>query len=332
MATTTRRRAMKLIGFAVGGSLGCSMSPASLLAQTRLGLSIGTAGKGGFFYPLGTGIAAAISKYTSAIEATAIVTAGAAENMKLLHEKKIELALAQADVAWSATQGKLNGLPDKVSVRTLFGTVSAYMHIVTLEGLGINTVAELKGKRVSTGLTGSGTEIKALRVLQIHGVTPDSLRVHDHHDYPEAAQALKEGRLDAFAWDATLPGKAIVDLATTPGIKIRLLDTGDAVSEMAANYGPFYFAAPIPNRTYPGIDNDIPAAAGKTLFVTDDRLDESRAYEITKAVLEHAPELTAALAAAKEISATNAVLGSSIPFHPGALRYYKEIGVRVPSI
>jgi hypothetical protein len=79
-------------------------------------------------------------------------------------------------------------------------------------------VADLKGKRVSTGLTGSGTEIKALRVLEINGVTPDSLRVHDHHDYPEAAQAIKEGNLDAFAWDATLPGQAIVELARTPGI------------------------------------------------------------------------------------------------------------------
>jgi uncharacterized protein len=331
MTTTTRRRAMKLIGIAVGTSLGCGMRPAPLPAQTRVGLSIGTAGRGGFFYPLGTGIAAAVSKYASGVEATAIVTAGAAENMKLLHEKKIELALAQADVAWSASQGKLNGLPDTVSVRTLLGTVSAYMHIVTLDGLGINTVADLKGKRVSTGLPGSGTEIKALRVLQIHGVTPDSLRVHDHRDYPEAAQALKEGSLDAFAWDATLPGKAIVDLAATPGIKIRLLDTGDAVSEMVAKYGPFYFAAPIPKGTYPGVDKDIPAAAGKTLLVADDRLEESRAYEITKAVLEHTSELTTALAAAKEISATNAVLGSSIPFHPGALRYYREKGVIPPN-
>jgi uncharacterized protein len=330
MATMTRRRAIQLIGTAVGTSLGYSLRPAPLLGQTRVGLSIGTAGKGGFFYPLGTGIAAAISKYTSGIEATPMVTGGAAENMKLLREEKVELALAQADVAWSAAQGKLNGLPDRVAVRTLLGTVSAYMHIVTLEGLGINTVADLKGKRVSTGLTGSGTEIKALRVLDVHGVTPDNLRMHVHQDYPEAAQALKEGKLDAFAWDATLPGQAIVDLAATPGIKIRLLSTGEAVPQMVAKHGPFYFVAPIPKGTYPGVNEDIPAAAGKTLFVTHDRLEESRAFEITKAILEHIPELTTAFAAAKEMSPTNAVLGSSIPFHPGALRYYKEKGITVP--
>lgn len=329
MVGVSRRYATTLIGSTLGAAVASSM-PRALFAQTRASVSIATAGKGGFFFPLGTGIAAAVSQYAPGIEATAIVTAGAAENMKLLHEQKVDLALAQADVAWSAAQGKLNGLSDKVAVRNLLGTVSAYMHIVTLEGLGISTVADLKGKRVSTGLTGSGTEIKALRVLEIHGVTPDTLSLQDHHDYPEAAQALKEGKLDAFAWDATLPGQAIVDLSRTPGVKIRLLNTGDAVSQMVAKYGPFYFVAPIPKGTYPGVDEDVPAAAGKTLFVADERLEEPRAYEITKAILEHNSEVAAALAAAKEISLTTAVLGSSIPFHPGALRYYKDKGIAVP--
>jgi TRAP transporter TAXI family solute receptor len=235
-------------------------------------------------------------------------------------------------VSWAASQGQLKGLSEKVAVRTLLGTTSGYLHIVTLEGLGIDTVADLKGKRVSTGERGSGTEVKTLRVLEVNGVTPDNLGTHAHQDYPEAAQALKDGKLDAFAWDATLPGKAIVDLAGTPGIKIRLLNTGDAVEKMVAKYGPFYFAAPISKGTYPGMNEDVSAAVGKTLFVTHERMAASSAYEITKAILEHATELTAALAAAKEITPANAALGSSIPFHPGALRYYKEKGITVPSL
>jgi TRAP transporter TAXI family solute receptor len=142
------------------------------------------------------------------MEATAQVTTGAAENMKLLHEGKIELALAQADIAWSAAQGKLTGLADRVAVKNLLGTVSAYMHIVTLGGLGINTVADLKGKRVSTGLSGSGTEIKALRVLEAYGVTPENLSTHAHQDYPEAAQALKDGKLDAFGLGRHVAGES----------------------------------------------------------------------------------------------------------------------------
>ena len=332
METMTRRQAMRLIGIGLGTAMAHAITPGSLLAQTPDRLPIGTAGKGGVFYPLGNGLANVISQYAPGIEATALVTSGAADNMKLLHEGKIELALAQADVAWAATQGQLKGLPEKVPVRTLLGTTSGYLHIVTLEGLGIDTVASLRGKRVSTGLTGTGTEVKALRVLEAQGVTPDDLGTHVHQDYPEAAQALKEGTLDAFAWDATLPGKAIVDLAATPGIKLRLLNTGEAVPKMVTTYGPFSFVAPIPKGTYPGVNEDIAAAAGKTLFVTHERMAVSQAYEITKALLEHTPELTAAFAAAQEITPTNAVLGSSMPFHPGALRYYKEKGIPVPSL
>jgi len=324
----SRRQASSLIGIGIGTSI--ANIAESLLAQTRNRLDIGTAGKGGVFYPLGTGLATVISKYAPGIEATAVVTSGAAENMKLLHDGKIELGLAQADVSWAASQGRLAGLPEKVAVRTLLGTTSGYLHIVTLEGLGIGTVADLKGKRVSTGERGSGTEVKTLRALEANGVTPDNLATHVHQDYPEAAQALKEGKLDAFAWDATLPGKAIVDLAATPGIRIRLLNTGDAVPKMVTKYGPFYYVGPIPKGTYPGVNEDVSAAVGKTLFVAHERMAESLAYEITKAVLEHTPDLTAALAAAKEISPTNAALGSSIPFHPGALRYYKEKGIAVP--
>jgi TRAP transporter TAXI family solute receptor len=205
---------------------------------------------------------------------------------------------------------------------TLFMTLHAVV--------GINSVADLKGKRVSSGLPGTGTSIKALRVLDASGVTPESLQVDTHQDYPEAALALNEGKIDAFAWDATLPGQAILDLVAAPGIKIRLHSSGEVVPQMVAKYGPFYFAGPIPKGTYPGVDHDVLAAAGKTLFVTDDRLEESTAYEITRAVLENIPELSAALMAAIEMSPKNAVLGSSIPFHSGALRYYKEKGITVP--
>ena len=202
---------------------------------------------------------------------------------------------------------------------------------MTLEGLGIDTVAGLRGTRVSTGQTGSGTAVTTLRGLEANGVTPDNLGTHGHQDYPEAAQALKDGTLDAFAWDATLPGQAIVDLAATPGIKIRLLNTGAAVPNMGTQYGPFSCVAPIPQGTYPGVNEDIAAAVGKTLFVTHDRLAVALAYEITKALLEHTSELTVALAAAKEITPTHAVLGSSLPFHPGTLRDYKAKGITVLS-
>lgn len=329
MAKIARRKVVQQIGSGSGASLLIAATPLSLLAQAKPRLAIGTAGKGGVFYPLGTGLAEVVSKHTE-IEAEALVTSGAVENMKLLQEGKIVLALAQADVCWAAAQGQLKGFPEQVPARTLLGTTSGYMHIVTLEGLGINAVSDLKGKRVSTGLIGSGTEVKALRVLEAYDVTPNDLGVHVHQDYPEAAKALKAGSLDAFAWDVTLPGKSISELALTPGIKIRILATGDAAPKMVEKYGPFYFAAPIPKGTYPGMDEDVLAAVGKTLLVAHKRMTELQAYEITKALLENSFELISSLPATKEITSANAVLGSSVPFHAGALRYYKEKGILVP--
>jgi TRAP transporter TAXI family solute receptor len=135
-------------------------------------------------------MAALISKYIPGVEATARLTGGSAANMKLLHEEQVELALTLADVAWDAAQGTLSGLLEWVAVWTLLGTYSGYMHIVTLAGLGIKTVADLKGKRVSTGLPGSGTEVKGLRVFEA------SLRSHSRARLtPRVRQQLKMRRV-----------------------------------------------------------------------------------------------------------------------------------------
>ena len=128
------------------------MAPRSLLAKPRTQLFIGTAGKEGVFYPLGTAMAAVISKYVSEVDAIAPETNGTAENIKMLQEGRIELALAQADLAWAATQGQLDGLAKKVAVRNLLGTQARYLHLVTLADRGIKVVGDLKGKRVSTGM------------------------------------------------------------------------------------------------------------------------------------------------------------------------------------
>jgi uncharacterized protein len=328
MSTLTRRQAIEFIGVATSFPLG--MRPRSLLAQTPTRLFIGTAGKGGVFYPLGTAMAAVISKYASEVEAIAPETNGTVENIKLLQEGKIELALAQPDIAWAATQGRLDDLRKMVPVRNLLGTHATYLHLVTLAGGRIEAVEDLRGKRVSTGPAASATETKALRVFQAHGVTPYNLGTHEHLEFAEAAEALRDGRLDAFALDAALPMPALLELAAAPGVRLRLIPTGDAVSRITAKHGPFYFVAPIPKGTYPGVDADVAAAAGTTLFVAHETMEESLAYEITKVLLERIREVASACEAAKETSSASAVRGSSIPFHAGALRYYKENGVAVP--
>ena len=324
MKTITRRQAIQLIG--AGISLNTMARSARAEGQNRLAFA--TAGKSGVFYPLGSAMATVLSKSIPGLTVVTEMTGGSAENMKLLHQGKVQLALTLADTAWDASQGKLSGLSAKVPVRTLLGTYSGYMHIVTLDGLGIRSVADLKGKRVSTGLAGSGTEVKGLRVLEAYGVSPRDFQ-QEHLDYGDAALALRDGKLDAFLSDAGLPGKPIIDLAATPGKKIRLLPNGDAVPKMVAKYGQLYFTASIPKGTYQGVHDDIPVAAVANLFVAHERMDKALTYEITKAILEHTQDLVSGHKAAQEINLKNAVRGSPIPFHPGALRYYKEKGIPV---
>ncbi len=329
MLNLTRRQALRLVGAGLGASAACGIAPRPLLAQARTRLLIGTAGKGGIFYPLGTAMAGILSRYASDLDAVAPETSGTVENMKLLQQGKIELALAQADLAWIAGQGRLSGVPRKVAVRNLLSTHAKYLHIVTLADRGIETIADLKGKRLSTGLPGSETDLKTLRVLEAHGVTPFVLRARLQLDELDAAAALKNGRLDAFAVDCALPSAVVRDLATTPGLTVRLISTGDAVPKITERHGPFYFVAAIPKETY-HLDQDIPAATAETLFVAHELMAEPLAYQITKVLLERTQELASASSAAREISPLTAVRGSPVPFHPGALRYYREAGIAVP--
>lgn len=330
MGDMTRRQTLHVIGLAAGAALAEGILPAPLRAQAKTRLSIATGGTGGVYYPLGGAMAALISKHMAGVEATAEVTAGSVDNMKLLHAGKVGLALTLPDIALDASQGKLRGLPEKVAVRTLAATYSNYMHFVTVEGTGIRTMLDLKGKRVSTGAPGSGTEIKGLRVLEAYGLGVKDLRSQDRLGVAESAGALKDRKIDAFIWDGGLPTAAVLDLAATPGNKIHLIPHGDAVPKMVAKYGPLYFAAPIPKGTYPGQAEDASSAVVTNLLVAHERMDENLAYQLTRLVLERTADLVAVHKVAKEITLKSAVLGSPIPFHPGALRYYKEKGIAVP--
>jgi hypothetical protein len=303
----------------------------TVAAQVKTRISIATGGTGGVYYPLGGGLAALISKHIAGVEATAEVTTASVDNLKLLHANRVALAFTLPDTAWDAAQGQLKGFKEKVAVRTLAAIYSNYMQIVALDGAGIKNIPDLKGKRVSTGAPGSGTEVKGLRVLEAYGLTPKDLRSQDRLGVGESAGAMKDRKIDAFIWDGGLPTAAILDLAATPGIKIQLIPHGDAVAKMVAKYGPLYFVGTVPKTTYAGMAADVPVAAVTNLLVAHERLEEPLAYQITKLLHEHTADLAAVHPAAKEISLKNAVTGSPISFHPGALRYYKEKGVGIPA-
>lgn len=329
MTRMTRRSLLKVAGISAGVALAGRPAMTPALAQVSTRLSIATGGTGGVYYPLGGGIAALISKYLRGVEATAEATAASVDNLKLLHTDKVALALTGADIAWEAHSGALKGLREKVAVRTIAAIFSNYLHVVTLESAGFRTVADLKGKRLSTGAPGSGTEVKALRVLEAYGIAPKDLRSQDRLSVVESVGALKDQKIDGFFWNGALPTAAILDLAATPGVKIRLLAHADAATKMKDKYGAFYFAGTIPKDTYKGVDADVLVAAETHLLVAHERMSEALAYQITKLLLEHTPELVAVHASARELTLTGAVSGAAVPFHPGAVRYYRERGLTV---
>ena len=180
-------------------------------------LSIATGGTGGVYYPLGGGIAAALSKYVPGMDATAEVTGGSVDNLKLVGSGKPYIGMTMSDAAQDALKGvdKFKGKP--LSVRTLMVMYPNRMHVVTVDSTGIKTMADLKGKRVSTGSPGSATEVMAFRVIEAAGLDKDKDLKRERLGVAESVNAIKDRKLDAFFWVGGLPTAAVTDLASTPG-------------------------------------------------------------------------------------------------------------------
>jgi TRAP transporter TAXI family solute receptor len=298
-------------------------------AQKTARLSIATGGTGGVYYPLGGGMANVISKYIPYAEATAEVTTASVDNCRLVGAGKAEMALIMADTGWDAYQGRAQ-FKEKVTLRTLSVLYPNNMHIVTVEGKGIEKVADLKGKRVSTGAPGSGTEVMALRVIEAFGLDPDKDMTRDKLGVSESAGALKDRKIDAFFWVGGLPTAAVTDLGATPGIKMKLIGHVDALQKMREKYGPLYVKGVIPAKTYPGQEVDVPITVVWNLLVCNEKMKGDVAYDIVKTLFDHKKELETVHREARWLSLEPQAGGASpIPFHPGAIRYFTEKGLKI---
>jgi TRAP transporter TAXI family solute receptor len=305
----------------------CSLS--SAWAQKTVRISIATGGTGGVYYPMGGGMANIISKYIPYTEATAEVTTASVDNCRLVGAGKAELAFIMADTGWDAYQGRAQ-FKEKVPLRTVAVLYPNNMHVVTVEGKGIEKVTDLKGKRVSTGAPGSGTEVMALRVIEAYGLDPTKDMTRDKLGVSESAGALKDRKIDAFFWVGGLPTAAVMDLGATPGVKMKLIGHADAVPKMRETYGPIYVKGVIPAKTYSGQTVDVPIAVVWNLLVCNEKMKGDVVYDILKTVFDHKQELVASHREASNLSLEYQTGGGSpIPFHPGAIRYFTEKGVKI---
>jgi uncharacterized protein len=321
---------MKRRGLVLGGLVaGAALFGGVALAQ-QLNIAIATGGTGGVYYPLGGGMANVLTKYVPGAAATARVTGGSVDNLKLIGSKQSEVALVMVDAALDALKGEDKFKGNKVEVRTLMVLYPNRMHVVTTEGKGIEKMSDLKGKRVSTGSPGSATEVMAFRVIEGAGLDKDKDMRRERLGVAESTNAIKDGKIDAYFWVGGLPTAAVTDLANSPGVKIKMIDHADLVPAMNKKYGNLYVQDVIPKTTYKGMDTDNHQATVQNILVAADSMDEKTAYNIVKAVFDHKPDIVAVHKEAENIKLENQKKDATpIPWHPGAVKYFAEKGIKL---
>ncbi len=309
-------------------------------AEEKPKIMVTTGGIGGVYYYYGTTIAEILTK-DAGMEATAIQTAASVDNLLLIQRRTIPskntyyVGTVLPDSAYLAYTGKLERFKDKpdTEVRIMWAMYPNYLHLVTVSGSSIKTVAGLKGKRVSTGAPGSGTEVEAFMVLEAAGLKTSDLGKQERLGASESSEAMSQGTLDAYFWSGGLPTASVTELATSlarKGSKIELVDmpsNGDLVKILLQKYPGVMEAGVIPKEVY-RTDRDNQTLAFWNLFVGPKELPEKYSYAITKAIFEHLTQLQASVKAAKDTTPANAVkfIHGIIPYDPGSVRYFKETG------
>ena len=308
------------------GLLAAAIAP----AQEKFSLSIGTGGTGGVYYPLGGGLANVLSKSVPGLQATAEVTGGSVDNLKLIAGSQRYIGFSMADAALDAYKGEDKFKGTKVPLRTLMVLYPNRMHVVTVESTGIGKMADLKGKRVSTGSAGSATEVMAFRVIEAAGLDKDRDMRRERLGVAESVNAIKDRKIDAFFWVGGLPTAAVTDLANTPGMKIKMIDHAAGVAAMNKKFGPLYVEDVIPKATYRGMEADNQNATVWNILVTSDKLSDQVAYNIVKTMIEKRDDLIAVHKEAANFKLENQKAAATpVPFHPGAVKYFAEKGVKI---
>ncbi|MEO8632750.1 MAG: TAXI family TRAP transporter solute-binding subunit [Chloroflexota bacterium] len=287
-------------------------------------LNIVTGGTGGVYIVYGAGLADLLNKKLK-VAASPQSTTASVDNMKLIRDGKADLAFVLADTAYDAVNGKGSFATEaKADAKSLAVLYSNFTHVIVRDDSAIKTIADLKGKRVSMGAAGSGTEIIGNRTLEAYGLDPAKDIQRERLGVADSASGLKDNKIDAFFWSGGLPTAAVTDLASTT--KIRVLEQTDGIKKMADKYGPFYFNATIPKGTY-GLAADVTVSGVANLLVVNSKFDAAFAQAIVRTMFDSVSELGTIHAEGKNLKLETAVNGSPLDYHQGAIDFYKSKGV-----
>jgi TRAP transporter TAXI family solute receptor len=249
----------------------------------------------------------------------------------LLLKGDADLGLSTLDSAYEAAQG-VGVYKDvgKAPLCTLANLYQSFVHIVSLDGLGVNSVEDMKGKRISVGSAGSSTEVAADRVLEAAGLDPKKDITRDNLSVAESVNALKDKKIDAFFWIGGLPTAAVTDLMATPGLKVKFIPGDKYVSKMREKYGPLYVATKLPKEIYKGMEADVAGIGIGNAVIVNANMNEQMAYNILKTLFDNLEDVKTIHPEAKKLTLADAATGSSLPYHPGAIKFFNEKGVWKP--
>jgi TRAP transporter TAXI family solute receptor len=316
----------KTLAGSIGVALALLSAPAAAADKF---ISIATGGTAGIYFPLGGALSKLWSDLIPGIQATAEVTGASVENTRLVVSGEAYAAIGTGNVAYEAYHGvgrfEKRGKQPVLAIGALYPNA---IQIVTLQGSGIASLSDLKGKRLSVGAPGSGTETMNRDVFSSIGTAYEDFSATLRLSYAETTNAMKDGNLDAGSLSVGLGSSALLDLASSRDMKLVCMNP-EEIKAITGNF-PYYSAFTIPRNTYPGVDYDCATIqVANHLFVRADA-DNELAYQMTKTLYENQAKLVQTSAAAATISPAYAMDSTVIPLHPGALKYYQEVGVTVP--
>jgi TRAP transporter TAXI family solute receptor len=297
------------------------------LAKTTF-VSIGTGGTGGIYYPYGGGVAEIWSRYVSGVRAVAEVTGASVENVKLAHKGETVIGEVMGDVAVAGFNGLSKFKGKKYDILSMAIMYPNLLQVVTLKKSGITNIEQVKGRKISSGSPGSGTNFMAETVFKALGIPLDSYK-DSRLSFTETGNALRDGTIDVGFWSVGPGTSSILDLATTHDIHIISFTPAQQEKIMAANKE--YSAVDLAGGVYKGADNAIPTIGVWNVMICQASLDTDIVYNLVKALYDHQDYLLKIHPSASYTTAENAVKYSPIPLHPGTIKYLKEKGLAVPA-
>jgi TRAP transporter TAXI family solute receptor len=301
--------------------------PSKTSTQTPQQITIYTGGTGGTYFPIGSAYAQVLSQ--NGIPAVAVTSGASITNILAIKSGSGQAALVQNDIAYYAYNGlyMFQGNITK-NLRGIAALYSETAQFVVLNSSNIHSLQDLKGKKVAIGAAGSGNAVDAQEILQAAGVWNSITPVY--MDYSKSADSLSLGEIDCGVVIAGAPTSAITQISVqTP---VRLLPiTNDTYHTLISQGYTFFVQQVVPKGTYNGMSNDTLTVAVRAILVVSTSVPDSVVYNMTKLLFNHLDALIAASVRAKDISLNTAFEGMSIPLAPGAIKYYKEMGLSVPN-